>query len=84
MKMAKQSTTTTVDSKVVEAHAPLAPPANSFQSIPLDAWLRHKTGAKFDECAGFRHWAKKQNHTRHSSAEWDALFTAFNNRPIGL
>jgi len=65
-------------------HAPAAPVLGSFQSIPLDAWLRHKAGAKFDEAAGFKHWATKNGHTRHSSAEWEALFVQFHNRPIGI
>lgn len=71
------------DTEDTGAHAAPAPLADSFQSIPVDAWLLHKHGGHVDQGAGFLHWAKKNGHARHSSAEWETLFTQFSNRPIG-
>jgi hypothetical protein len=69
---------------IPEPQAALAPPPGSFQSVPLDAWVRQKFGAKhIDQGAGFMHWAGKNGHTRNSSAGWEELFQAFNTKKAG-
>ena len=69
-----------VEAQALEPQAPVAPLPGTFQSVTLEAWSRHAFG-KLDHGGAFVRWARKNGHTRHSSAEWAALSDSFNQQP---
>lgn len=63
----------------------LLDPSTIEQSVPLDAWVRHKFAAHKanDQSAGFQYWARKQGFVRQTSANWESLFQTFNAKHVG-